>query len=95
MAKNERRIIKGLPTKLVKVSLDVVTVAAVDALAKRDDVSFSRAISALATSAAITDSGLMAAIRETLQELALKRVAAMGWHPGLAEELAKEVVNNE
>ena len=95
MPKGERRIIKGLPTKRVVVTLDCVTVSAVDALAARDGVSFSRAISALATAAAIMDPELMAAIRETLKGEVLARVAAKGWHPGLSEELAKEMVNHE
>ena len=95
MAKKQRRQIPGLPTTLVKVSLDVVTMAAVEAMAKRDDVSFSRAISALATAAAVTDPELMAAIKETLQGVVLAKVAAKGWHPGLSAALAKAVPNHE
>ena len=95
MAKKQRRQIPGLPTTLVKVSLDVVTMAAVEAMVKRDDVSFSRAFCALATAAAVTDPELMAAIKETLQGVVLERIAERGWHPGLSEELAKEVTNHE
>ena len=95
MAGNERRQIPGLPTTKVQVSLDVVTVAAVRAMMKRDGVNFSRALSGLATAAAITDPMLMAAIKETLQGVVLERIAARGWHPGLAEKLAKEATNHE
>ena len=95
MAKKERRQIRGLPAKVVAVSLDVVALAAVNAMVERDDVSFSRAISALVTAAAVTDPTLMAAIRKALQDVVLEKMSKTGWHPGLAEELAKEVVNNE
>ena len=77
------------------VTLDCVTVSAVDALAKRDDVSFSRAISALATAAAITDPELFQAIREALKNVVLERVADKGWHPGLSAALAQEIVTGE
>ena len=95
MAGNERRQIPGLPTTKVQVSLDVVTVAAVRAMMKRDGVNFSRALSALAAAAAITDPVLFEAIKEALKNVVLERVAAKGWHSGLAEELAKEMVNHE
>ena len=95
MPKGERRIIKGLPTRRVVVTLDIVAAAAVDAMAARDDVSFSRALSALATAAAVTDPELLAAIKETLQGVVLKRVAKRGWHPGLSAALAQEIVTGE
>ena len=94
MAK-ERRRIERIPTHRVTVTLDIVAKSAVDALAARDGVSFSRAISALVTASAITDPTLMAAIRKTLQGVVLQKVSERGWHPGLSEELAKEVVNHE
>lgn len=95
MAGNERRQIPGLPTKKVQVSLDVVTVAAVRAAMERDGVNFSRALSALATMAAVTDPVLFQAIKEALEKVALERVAARGWHPGLSAALAQEIVTGE
>ena len=95
MAENERRQIRGLPTTKVQVSLDVVTVAAVRAAMERDGVNFSRALSALATMAALMDPVLFAAIKESLQQVALERVAERGWHPGLSAALAQEIVTGE
>lgn len=92
---SRRRIIKGLPVRKVRISLDVVTASAVDAMVERDGVSFSRALCALATAAAVTDPELMAAIKATMQTVVLKIIAAKGWHPGLSEEIAKEVTNHE
>ncbi len=90
-----RRRIEKLPTIKVSLSLDIVANAAVEARAAKDGVSFSRAASALIISAAVMDDGLMEVIQQTLQAEAIRRVAAKGWHPGLAEKLALEVVNGE
>ena len=95
MPENERRQIRGLPTTKVQVSLDVVTVAAVRAAMERDGVNFSRALSALATAAAVTDPVLFQAIKEALKNVVLERVADKGWHPGLSAALAREIVTGE
>ena len=84
--------VKGRHTVKNSITVDVVTDAAVKAYAQREGLPFSRAFCALATSAALTDSGLKEVIRDVVAEVVYEQVAIVGDTPEMREAVAQEVL---
>ena len=86
-----RKAVKGTKAIRATVTVDRVTDTAVKALCEREPMSYSAALCALATSAAIQDPGLMAAIKAVIAESVHQTMADGGYHAGLSRELAREL----
>ena len=87
----KRREIKGHKVRKVTVSIDPVTDAAIKGLVEREGVTYSAAICALATSAALTDNDLIEAMHKVLVGVVSERMASESWHPGLSAILTHEI----
>ena len=87
----KRKAIGGQKVRKMGVSIDAVTDAAVRALCTREGLSYSAALCALATDAAIRDPELMAAIKVVVAEKVHQTMKETGFHPGLSRELAREL----
>ena len=95
--RQSRRRVKGFASVKLAVSVDVLTDAAVRALMEREGLTYSGALCALATSAALQDDELRSAIKQRVEQAVAERVARDGWTPGLSEMLSKELlgINSE
>ena len=88
-AKPKRR--KGVNVKNVAVSVDVVSMAAIQKFMELEDCNFSRAVCGIVTAFAVGQPVLEAALRERIEAATLERMAETGWSPGLSQMLAKEL----
>ena len=91
-AKRLRKQPKGQRVRAVTISVDIVTDTIVQALMAREGGSFSAAICALATSAALKDADLMASVKVVVEQTVKERLEASGFHPGFSETLTREMV---
>ena len=91
MGYTKRKAIKGQRVRVVGVSIDAVTDCAVRVLMKREGMSFSAGLCALATASALKDSEMMAAIKVLVAGKLEETMAETGYHPGLSRELAREL----
>ena len=87
----KRKAIKGQRVRVVSVGIDAVTDCAVRVLMKREGMSFSAGICALATASALKDSEMMAAIKALIADRLAETMEETGYHPGLSRELAREL----
>ena len=90
--KGLRRMRRGQRVRRVSISVDKVTEAAVQALSEREHLSYSAALCALATSAALKDADLFDHIKDVVREALKETMEATGYHPSLSRELARELV---
>ena len=95
MGKKPKRQIKGRQVRKLTVSIYPVTDVAVSTSVKREGLTYSGALCALATAMALQDAGLAAAIHEAVKEVVEGRFATEGGHPELSAVLAREVVTGE
>ena len=96
MARSSKRRIKGHPAHKVAVSVDPIADAAVRRLMERESLSYSGALCALATHAALGDKDLFEHIKAVVVRPAVKeKMARDGWHPSLSAVVAKELVTGE
>ena len=72
--------------------MDAVTDIAVKVVMRKEGVSYSAAICALATSAALHDEDCMKEIRLWLLERVGDKLTKEGWHPGLSASLSREII---
>ena len=91
----KRRRVKDTPAHKITIAVDVVANAAVVALMERERLTFSGAICALATSAALRDPGLAQAMKVVLTDAVREKLDRDGWHPGLSATLATALVTGE
>ena len=92
MNRPRKRQIKNQPMRKVMITVDTITDAVVKALQEREGLSFSGALCALATSAALKDPGLIKVINAVVKGSTVQRLAEKGWHPDLSRALAIELV---
>ena len=88
----DRAKIKGRTVIKRPIAVDVVTDAAIRALAERERMSYSAAFGALAVNAALRDAGLKEAIQKVLAELVAERLAAGADPSTLSRDLAREAL---
>ena len=86
----KRRDNQGIIQKTITV--DGVTDIAAKVVMRKEGVSYSAAICALATSAALQDESCMAEIRLWLLERVGDKLTKEGWHPGLSASLSREII---
>ena len=91
MGYTKRKAIKGQKVRIVSVGIDAVTDCAVRVLMKREGLSFSAGLCALATASALKDSDMMAAIKALVADKLAETMEDTGYHPGLSRELAREL----
>ena len=92
MNRPRKRQIKNQPMRKVMITVDTITDAVVKALQEREGLSFSGALCALATSAALKDPALQKVIYGVVQAATAERLASRGWHPDLSKALAHQLV---
>ena len=88
----DRATIKGRIVVKKNISINVVTDAAIRALAEREGLSYSASFGALAVNAALRDAGLMEAIQKVLAELVAERLAAGADPSTLSRDIAREAL---
>ncbi len=86
----KRRDNQGI--RSVAVSVDVITDTAVKVVMRKEGLSYSAAICALATNAAIHDDDCMVEIRKVVAQRVGERLQVEGWHPGLSAAISREMV---
>ena len=92
MSAKQRRRSRGNRAVKVAITVDVVTNAAVKEVMRREDCTYSAAICALATNAALRDPELAQVIRDVVAQAVKERIERDGWTPGLSEMLAQELL---
>ena len=89
MALKQRRSLPKAQNR--SVTMDVAADAAVQALQRREGLTYSAALGALVVHAALDDPGLREAIREALAVVVSDRLKVEGYDPDIGEMLAAEI----
>ena len=86
-----RNQIDGHRTRVVSVSVDIVTDTIVKALMEREGGSFSASICALATDAGMRDEGLKDVVKAMVADTVRNSLEKSGFQPGFSRTLAREL----
>ena len=95
MGQKQRRRRAVSPVTKITLSIDPITDAVVKRLQDKEGLSYSAALCNLAIYAARQDPDLAEVIKGVVEAEVQARLETEGWHPGLSQTLARELLTGQ